>query len=311
MGRLIDGDVPMTDPPEGHIRSLAEFEEADAAMTLWTNPSMVAALAAHGKVALIADSERDRNWWDSWLDEHQIPKAGISYVLVRTDSIWIRDYGPWFILDGAGHFGMVHNKYNRPRPNDNLVAGFLSKLWNVPMYEPGLVHTGGNYYNDGTDNGFSSTLPYSENPRLEHEEIDRRMKSYLGLSRYATSPLAPGITIEHLDTFGKLVAPDTWVFSDFPAGSRFRADSERYVAMLQGLTSPYGTPYKIHRLKMRPLPGGGSEDFRAYINSYISNRTLYFPFYGDAVDDETKRIYQEALPGYEIVGVDCAGNDVG
>lgn len=304
-------EVPETDPPEGHIRSLGEWEEAEAVMTLWTNPSLVAALVDHGPVKLLADEARDRTWWDNWLTQNGIPKDKVSYFTVKTDSIWIRDYGPWWILDGQGRFGMVHNEYNRPRPNDNRVAAYLSRELGIPMFEPGLVHTGGNYYSDGLDDAFSSTLVYSENRNLAKEEIDDRMKRYLGITRYATSPLAPKITIEHLDTFGKLVTPDTWVFSEFPESSRYRADSERYLEMIKGLTSPYGTPYKIFRLKMRPVPGGGREQYRAYINSFISNRALYFPKYGDSIDDEVKGIYAEALPGYDIVGVDAQSTEWG
>ena len=298
-------------PPTGHIRSLGEWEEAESAMTLWTNPSLVRSLAHRGAVLLFADSRNDQGWWDQWLDGHQIPKDRISYFIVQTDSIWVRDYGPWYILDGKGEFGMVHNTYNRPRPNDNRVAGYLARALGIPLFDTGLVHTGGNYYSDGLDNAFSSTLVYSENPSLSKDEVNSRMKAYLGVERYGTSKLAPGATIEHLDTFGKLVTPDTWVFSDFPEGSRYRADSEAYVRLLEGLTSPYGTPYRILRLRMRSVPGGSSERYRAYLNSFISNRTLYYPIYGDEWDDEAKRIYEAAMPGYEIVGVDAENTEWG
>ncbi len=299
----VSRDVTVSDPPEGHIRSLAEWEEAEAVMTLWQNESLLSAYTKHGKVTILTTSKGS---WDSWLGNQGIDKSQVSYFTVKTDSIWIRDYGPWFILDGQGVFGMVGTIYNRPRPNDAKVPQFLAKELNLPLYETGLVHTGGNYYNDGQDNAFSSTLVYSENPGLAKEEVDGRMKSFLGIDRYTTARLAPKVTIEHIDTFGKLVAPDTWVFSEFPQGSQFRKDSEAYVTLLKSLRSPYGTPYKIHRMKMRLREGARgdrAEDYRAYINSFISNKALFYPSYGDDIDDEAKAVYQAALPGYEMVGV--------
>ncbi len=305
----------VTDPPTGHIRSLAEWEEAEAVMTLWPNQSLMAAFVAHGPVKLITDGGRSQSWWENWLGNAGISKEKISYFFVKTDSIWIRDYGPWFILDGLGKFGIVKTTYNRPRPNDDKVTKFLASELGIPLYQPGLIHTGGNYYNDGQDNAFSSTLVYSENSSLAKSDVDVRMRSFLGIERYATSKLAPKITIEHMDTFGKLVSPDTWVFSEFPQGSRFRQDSENYVKLLQTLKSPYGTPYKILRLKMRlrslVLREERVEDYRAYINSFISNKALYFAAYGDEIDDQVKAIYQEALPGYEIVGVDNGNTEWG
>lgn len=301
----------LSQSPVGPIHALGEWEEADAAMTLWTNPSWVKALSENGNVKLFADGVSEQNWWISWLGKNGISPKTISYFLIPTDSIWIRDYGPWFVIDGNGVFSMVDTTYNRPRPTDDRVPAGIAKELDIPRYSPNLVHTGGNFYNDGLGNGFSSTLVYTENKNLSKTEIDSRMNSYLGIERYTTSRLAPGITIEHLDTFGKLVSPDTWVFSDFPEGSRFRQDSENMLALLKTLRSPYGTPYKIHRIKMTPRPNSGKESYRAYINSFISNGVLYFPGYGDSHDKDTQAIYQAALPGYKIVLVDNGGTEWG
>lgn len=305
-------EPPKTDPPEGKVRSLAEWEQADAVMTLWPNASYIRALVEHGPVKLFADTRKDQSWWKRWLSQNGISDAKVSYLIYQTDSIWIRDYGPWFILDGKGVFGIVDTKYNRPRPHDDEVPVLMAQDMKLPLFQPGLVHTGGNYYNDGAESAFSSTLVYSENGNLAEDEVNKRMQDYLGIQRYTTSPLGVGISIQHMDTFGKLVAPDTWVFSQFPTGSRFYEDSERMVGILKTLRSPYGTPYKIHRLKMTRRPGATGEDYRAYINSFISNGALFFPTYGgDAVDAEAKRVYEQALPGYQIVGVANGGTEWG
>lgn len=294
--------APLTDPPRSPIRALGEWEDAEYAMTLWVNSSLVGNLARRAPVKILADSESDVAWWNEWLDKNGISRDKVSYFVVATNSIWIRDYGPWYIIDGFGNLGMVDNKYNRPRPLDDVVPQYISRQTGVPCYQPGLVHTGGNFYCDGLGNGFSSTLVYSENSDLAKATVDQRMKDYLGIERYITGNLCPGITIEHFDTFGKLVAPDTIVFSEFPSSSKYRADSEAMHAKLAALKSPYGTPYKIHRMKM--ISKGG-DNYRAYINSFISNRVLYYPTYGnDENDTYAADVYRKALPGYEIVGVD-------
>lgn len=308
IGRVLR-DGPMTAPPVGPIRSLGEWELADSAVTLWMNASHVKALAQRGKLALLADSSGDKQSWISWLDNNDIETKNIAFHVVPTDSMWIRDYGPWYILDGHGTLGIVDTKYNRPRPQDDVVPSFLSKALDLPMFQPGLVHTGGNYYSDGQGNAFSSTLVFRENPGITATEVLGRAKRFLGIDRYTTSRLSPGSTIEHIDTFGKLVAPDTWVFSEFPVGSPHRVDSEAMVAILKTLKSPYGTPYKIFRMKMTPISAGS--DYRAYINSFISNGALYYPTYGGQADMDAKEIYQKALPGYEIVGVSAMGTQWG
>ncbi len=304
---------PPSAAPVGPVHSLGEWEEADSVMTLWTNASYVKALNQNGKVTLIADDSSAQAEWVSWLQNNQIPQQNISFLIAPTDSIWVRDFGPWWILDGKNQFGIVDTTYNRPRPNDDKLPEYVARKLNVPIFSPELVHTGGNYYSDGYQSAFSSTLVFRENNSLSSQDIFNRLLTFLGIERYTTSALGENVTIEHIDTFGKLVSPDTWVFSEFPEGSRFKSDSDRMVQALSKMKSAYGTPYKIYRMPMVKRSSWGSEDYRAYINSFISNGVLYFPIYGnnDANDRRVTEIYQKALPGYKIVGVDNGNTEWG
>lgn len=306
----------VTNAPVGPIHSLGEWEEADAVLTLWNNTSLLKALSENGNVKILADSNYDKQSWMSRIKSSNLDESRFSFYIVETDSIWIRDYGPWWIVDGQGQFGIVDTVYNRPRPSDDIVPDFIGKELGVPVYKPGLVHTGGNYYSDGLGNGYSSTLPFKENSKFTLDAIVNKMLEFLGIEKYTTSPLGEQITIEHLDTFGKLVTPDTWVFSEFDKKSKFYNDAENMVALIKKSLSPYGTPYKIHRLKMVSLRDDLRNDqrdggYRAYLNSFISNGVLYFAAYGDEDDDVVKQIYQKALPGYKIIGVSAQGTEWG
>lgn len=305
--------VSLTAPPEGQVRSLnEEWEEAESVMTLWNNASYIKALTENGEVTLLADDSKAQSDWKRWLSRNQISEDRISYELVPTDSIWVRDYGPWYILDGKNRFGIIDTTYNRPRPLDDQVPEALARKLNVPLFNPSLVHTGGNFYNDGYFSAFSSTLVFRENRNLSVEEIMNRVFRFLGVNRYITSPLGEQVTIEHLDTFGKLVAPDTWVFAQFEPGSRFQQDAERMVDILSKAKSAYGTPYRIFRMPMVKRSSWGGEDYRAYVNSFMSNGVLYYPVYGnDSSDKRAGQIYQQALPGWKIVGVDNGNTEWG
>lgn len=310
---VLERFTPFTAAPVGQVRSLnEEWEEAESVMTLWNNASYVRALTENGLVTLLADDSKAQSDWRRWLSRNQISEANVTYELVPTDSIWIRDYGPWYILDGQNRFGIVDTTYNRPRPLDDQVPDAIARKLKVPLFNPALVHTGGNFYNDGYTSAFSSTLILRENRNLSFDEIMKRMLQYLGVSRYVLSPLGEQVTIEHLDTFGKLVAPDTWVFAQFEPSSRFYSDAERMVEILKQTKSAYGTPYKILRMPMVKRSTWGGEDYRAYVNSFMSNGVLYYPTYGnDAADKKAGEIYQEALPGWKIVGVDNGNTEWG
>lgn len=51
-----------------------------------------------------------------------------------------------------------------------------------------------------------------------------------------------------------------------------------------------------------PHEGG---HYRTYLNAVFVNKTVIVPFYEEKYDTMAKRIWQEALPGYNIVGIDC------
>jgi len=59
-------------------------------------------------------------------------------------------------------------------------------------------------------------------------------------------------------------------------------------------------------MKMVKVPTSLSKNsFRAYVNSVIHNRFVFMASYGDDIDQQAKRVYENALPGYEIILVDA------
>jgi agmatine deiminase len=307
-------DVPhsFTTPPAPVVTPLAEWEDSDGVMISWPNRSVVAAYAARGLVYLIADSEEDRLWWEEWLRKEHVGHAeNIRFWVIPTDTIWVRDYGPWYILDGDGDFGLVDNRYfPQWRPQDDAFPAALGELLDLPVYETGITIEGGNFYTHGHHLAFSTSSVLFQNPALTGAEINQRMNEVMGIwAGYAKFKLGDSDTaIEHLDTFLKPLSPDTWVVADFPEGSRYREQANAVAKRLaEEIPSGYLTANRVVRMPMVPKAGAnpGELYYRGYINSFISNRTLYFPTYGGAADQQARRIYQDAMPGYEIVGVEA------
>src|SRR5205823_6317275 len=48
-------------------------------------------------------------------------------------------------------------------------------------------------------------------------------------------------------------------------------------------------------------------DYWTYTNSVFVNKTVILPMYSQQYDTTAIRIYQEALPGYTITGINCTG----
>jgi hypothetical protein len=120
----------------------------------------------------------------------------------------------------------------------------------------------------------------------------------------------PYDVIHHIDMHMKLLDEETLLVGQYPAGV---ADGPQIEANLQyvlnNFTTSFGTPYKVVRIPMPPDAGddypntGG--DYRTYANAVFVNKTVIVPFYEEQYDTTAQRIWEEALPGYNIVGIDC------
>ena len=287
-----------TDAPSGPVRAAAEWDENIGVFCLWNNATLIKELQTDNDVYIITQNS---SWWLSWLTSNSIPHTNIKFLNAPTDTFWVRDYGPWFIWDGNDDFGITDTVYNRPRPKDDVIPLKISQAYGIAHHGVDLTHTGGNFYADGYGNGWSSRLPYKENPGLSEAQVNQRMEDYVGITRYVTNEL--DYDIEHIDTFGKILAPDRLVWGAFPQDTTPWIYAEAALKRIQQLQSPYGWPYKIERMPL--FSAGGS--WTAYINSLQTGKKIVMPKYNTGNDNTAKAIFETAAPGYQVAMVANGG----
>ena len=76
--------------------------------------------------------------------------------------------------------------------------------------------------------------------------------------------------------------------------------------VLNNYQSIYNRPYKVVRIPMVPSSSGNyppNASYRTFTNSIILNNLVLVPTYGHYLDNQGLQIYQEAMPGYNIVGL--------
>lgn len=302
MMHRIGENKSITDPPLGPVRACAEWDESIGVFTLWPNSELIDELQKDNDVYIITDY---KSWWLSWLTSHSIPLDNIHFLIAPTNSLYTRDFGPWFIWDGDHEFGLVDNIYNRPRPDDDVIPEKIAQEYDVPYYGMDLVHTGGNYYTDGLGNAFSTQLVYQENPGKTTAEVQQIMHDYLGIEWYWVPDINEGIS--HMDTFGKVLAPDRFIWGEFPEFSFHWCYCEAAYKYLKTRESPYGWPYKIVRMPLWDYSGS----WTGYINALQTNRKIITGRYDIENDAEAKAVFEEAAPGYEVVHVNPEGTDWG
>lgn len=220
--------------------------------------------------------------------------ANCQWIIAASDSYWTRDYGPWWITDENGDFGIVDFPYNRPRPNDDAIPGVVASYLSVPMDYMGVIHTGGNYMSDGLGISVSTNLVVEENPTLNETQIKQLHKQYLNIDTYNIVVDVNGDYIRHIDCWAKYLDVDKILIRQVPPSHTNYTDIEAAVDYFESQTSAYGTPYQVYRVY--------TPNNEPYTNSLILNNKVLVPIMGGSNDAAAISSYQTAMPGYEVLG---------
>ena len=286
-----------TDPPTGTPRFVAEFEPMQGVMIrypLGIPTSLVVQLSNNCHVYCITQQQSSAQ---SSFQNAGVNMSNVSFVNAPTDSYWVRDYGPWYIFEDRSP-AIVDNRYNRPRPNDDNMSQVFSTLLNIPMYGMNLTHTGGNMMEDGRGHGVSDELVFQENNNNE-TNVRNKMRDYLGIDPYHVTIDPQGDYIAHVDCWGKYLAPDKILIAQLPQSNSQYAFYEQVADYFATTNCCWGYPYRVYRVQE---PGGYT--LAPYTNSLILNKTVYVPLGSNSnYNQQALQVYQEAMPGYEIVGV--------
>jgi len=288
-----------TDPPAGEPRFVAEFEPMQGVMIrypLGIPTSLVAQLANNCHVYCVVSSSYQNQAQNSFQNAG-VNMSNVTFVNAPTDSYWIRDYGPWYIFEDRNP-AIVDNVYNRPRPYDDEISGVFANFWNIPMYGMNLEHTGGNMMEDGRGHGVSDNLVLQENNNNE-TNVRNKMRDYLGIDPYHITIDPQGDYIAHVDCWGKYLAPDKILIARVPQSNSHYNDYESVAQYFETTNCCWGYPYHVYRVDE---PGGYT--LAPYTNSLILNKTVYVPLGTNSTyNNNALAVYQEAMPGYTIVGV--------
>jgi len=294
---LIGRNFTPTDPPPAPINCLAEFSPMKGALVRYPfgiPVSLIKEIAEAAQLTTIVADQSEENTVISIYQSNGVNMDNCLFLHAPTDSYWTRDFGPWFIIDGNDEVGIVDFPYNRPRPNDDNVPVFVANMMDVPLYGMDLIHTGGNWMNDGMGIGASTDLVWVENPTLSHDQVDDLVADYLGITNYHVVDDPNNTYIDHIDCWGKFLDVDKILIRAVPATHAQYADLENMAAYWAEQICSYGYPYNVVRVY---TPGD-----QPYSNSLILNNKIYVPITNSQWDDDALQSYEDAMPGYQVFG---------
>jgi len=234
--------------------------------------------------------------------------------------VWLRDRGPMSVYQNE--VDSLHFVYW----DDNTGAELLANYMNIPFINNNILNNpytdGGNYMTDGQRRVFSDEQ--SLNPSLL-PLIQSAYQNNMGISQLFN---LPPYRI-HIDYYMKLIDEETILVSDIPYSNYdpmvdwyFQDNQDIQAAMdyiSNNFLSCYGRPYKFVRITSAPTINLISLNLTAltsdlsYVNSLILNKTVIIPSFDSLLfgqmagyqqfDEDARMIYEQVMPGYNIVSV--------
>lgn len=308
--RDYDRSFTETTPPVGSVRAIAEWEPVEGVLIAYSAGfgmpiSMIRQMSNICKVTTIVSGTSEENTVRTLYTNNSVNLSNCNFLHQDPDSWWTRDYSPWYIAVNEAEIAIIDFPYNRPsRPNDDNVPVIMATSLGEDLYGMNVIHTGGNMMFDGYGAGVSTDLVWEENPTQSAASINTKFQNYLGVTNYhvTADPLAD--YIKHVDCWGKYLDVDKVMIAKVPVSDSRYNNYEAVAQYFSTQNCSWGYPYEV----VRVLEAGNTQSTATpYTNSLILNNTVFVPQTGSSYDAQALTTYQQAMPGYQVVGVSSSG----
>jgi agmatine deiminase len=293
------------------------FPDPDAVKESYAD--IICAVCGHERIDLLVRDDDDLQEARSLISRRRCPchRNIVPHVVDYAD-VWIRDYGPSFLVNRkTGELAMVDwgfNAWGNKYPvllGDDRVPSIMNDELHLPLFSPGIVLEGGSI--DVNGRGLVMTteqclLNPNRNPDLSRNELEEILCCYLGAGRiiWLKNGIAGDDTDGHVDDVARFVGERTVVCAceEDPEDGNYLSLREN-IRILSRETDLSGRPLDVLLL---PMPGRIGDDQQlpaSYANFLITNRTVLFPTFNHPNDRRVQALLASVFPRREPVGIDC------
>jgi len=242
----------------------------------------------------------------------------ITYREIPTNEPWCRDHGPVFLVrKDDPKLAIVDWDYNGwgdkypPYDLDEVVPTRIGELLNLPVFYPRMILEGGSIEVNGAGALLTSEgclLNKNRNPNLSREQIEERLRDYLGVTEILWLGLGTegDDTDGHIDNLARFVNEHTVlaIVEKDPGSPNYEPLQDN----LRRLREMTVSGRKLDVVELPTVRRMIREDLvlpASYANFYIANEVVLSPVYGEPNDDIALGILREHFPSRRVVGIDC------
>jgi len=308
----------------GKIRLIAQWESLEAVLMSWCvfyprlwklHADMVAGIIPVAQVHITVPSA----WWARAIWAYLTQKGllgnfahHVKFLILPTDDVWIRDYGPMLGYDADGVRGGVKAIYDHlpfyPQGRDNAMPMGWSNHTQTSLTPMNLHIEGGNLLTDGAGTLFMTEKVLKANPQFAtRADLEAYLHTVLDYDKLIITPYMRIERTGHIDLLMKLLDEQTVMIS-IPSSPWDKARLDIFMAQFKSETSAKGNSYHIIEMPTPPLYFNWIvyPIRRSYTNALTVNGRILVPIYKSNSDDSAIRRYEEYAKNYEIIPIDCS-----
>ena len=248
----------------------------------------------------------------------------VNFIVIKTNDIWIRDYGPFFL------------KRDCKRGNKKIIAETKFNAWGAKFPPWGLDNAIPQKIADKTGSPLTTSVPYifeggaievngdglgittedclvgkNRNDAGDLKKVVKALCNAFGLRDLLVLPhgLHGDHTDGHIDNVARFVAKDRIVMcmTDNKRSPNTPILTEAMFIIEKWLKMHYGETAKVDTL---PLPPQRTLDDgqilpASYMNYIYVNGGIIFPKYKSPNDAKAQKYFESVYPDRKVIGIDC------
>jgi len=256
-------------------------------------------------VFIIVHDKRQQNEAEKTLIDAGVDINYVNFILYNTPQdlqdpqFWVRDFGPRNIFVNGRHAFLDFQFDKIEHRRSNQVPKALGDFLDFPVYEFGLVFSGGNLQVTSDGHGFMTNNILHENPRKYPKQVEDILLQAFGLKSLT---IYPGLPPEydgtnHIDMWLMVLSDQQILVGKYLLGQPGYVESERAVSNL------LSRGFIVHRIKQKAahVQVGGIHE--SYTNALIVNDVVLVPQYNTPLDQEALLTWETVMPGKIILPI--------
>ena len=257
-------------------------------------------------------------------DEEKVALANrpfpVNFIVIKTNDIWIRDYGPFFMKKGNKKV-VVETQFNAwgakfpPWGLDNAIPQKIAAKMGLPLIESvSYIFEGGAIEVNGDGLGITTEdclVGKNRNDVKHLNKVAKALRKAFGLKDLLVLPhgLHGDHTDGHIDNVARFVAKDRIVMcmADNKRSPNAPILSEAKFIIEKWLFRHYGESAVVDTLPLPPqrVLDDGQILPASYMNYIYVNGGLIFPKYKSPNDAKAKKYFESVYPDRKVIGIDC------